>query len=74
VTTWPRARRPIDPAPAAVLAELDQLVMEFKALGCPYEVEQARRVAESVLEFGVDTVSDIRVRRLRRLLEAAQAG
>lgn len=74
MSTWPRARRPIDPASAAMLAELDQIMAAFRDLGRPFEVRHAEYTAESVRLYGVDTVSDIRLRLLRKVLAAAEAG
>jgi hypothetical protein len=74
VSTWPKARPPVDPASAAMLAELDQIMSAFRDLGRPFEVEHARYTAESVRMYGVDTVSDIRLRLLRKVLAAAEAG
>ena len=74
MSTWPVARRPVDAEAAAQLAQFDQVIAGFRDLGRTYEVEWAEYAAGWVKLYGVDTVCDIRLRLLRKVLAAAQAG
>ena len=65
------ARRPVDAEAAAQLAQFDRVIAGFRDLGRTYEVEWAEYAAGWVKLYGVDTVSSIRLERLRTLLKAA---
>ena len=71
MSTWPVARRRVVAEAAAQLAQYDQVIAAFRDLGRTYEVQWAEYAAGWVRLYGVDTVSSIRLRLLRKMLKAA---
>jgi hypothetical protein len=74
VSVWPRARRPLDPASVAVLAELDHLIAGLRAAGADSWAAGAEHTAVWVRDNGVDSVVEVRLSSYRKVLEAAAAG
>jgi hypothetical protein len=75
VSTWPRARPPVDPASTAVLAELDQLIAGLHGAGIESWAAGAEYTRKWVQDGrGVDSVVMVRMSAYRKVLEAAAAG
>ena len=68
------ARRPVDPASTAVLAELDQIIARLRAAGLVDWTAGAEATLEWVRDAGVDSVVRIRLSSYRKVLAAAAAG
>jgi hypothetical protein len=71
VTAWPRARRPVDPASTAVLAELDQVISGLRAAGLVDWVAGAMHTAGWVHRHGTDSVVSVRLSAYRKVMLAA---
>jgi hypothetical protein len=71
VSVWPRARPPVDPRSAAILAELDQVIAELRAAGLDRWVARAEGDVEWVQAEGADSVVLIRLSSYRNVLRAA---